>query len=96
MDEYELHQAQKKQEYEALCNRCGACCGALDKDPCEHLKLAEDKKYSCDIYSHRFGLRSTVGGKKFLCIPIRRILFKSWSGSELCAYKKSLRTGFLP
>ncbi len=91
MEDYELYQDKRRQEYEALCKRCGACCGALDKDPCEHLKPAENNKYLCDIYAHRFGLRSTVAGKKFLCIPIRKILFKTWSGSELCAYKKVIR-----
>ncbi|MDP2939338.1 MAG: hypothetical protein Q8O13_04560 [Candidatus Omnitrophota bacterium] len=89
MSEYEAYQDRKSQDYEALCKRCGACCGALDKDPCEHLKLAGDETYICDIYEYRFGLRTTVGGKKFLCMPIRRILFKTWSGSEFCAYKKN-------
>lgn len=77
-------------EDEALCKHCGACCGILDKDPCQHLKTKDGNLTYCDIYNERFGLRQTVSGKYFLCVPIRSILHKSWSGSYQCAYKKRL------
>jgi hypothetical protein len=88
--EYISYQDKKLEEFEALCRRCGACCGALDNDSCQHLLLGKDGKYSCNIYENRFGLHKTKSGREFICVPIRQILFKSWSGSWNCAYKKTL------
>jgi len=81
-------QDQKYQEYEALCKRCGACCGVLDNDPCEHLKKGPDNGYFCDIYEERFGVRKTVKGKEILCVPIRNMFHKTWWGRIQCAYMK--------
>ncbi|MDP3143075.1 MAG: hypothetical protein Q8N14_03910 [Candidatus Omnitrophota bacterium] len=88
MEEYHLYQDKKFTEYEALCHRCGSCCGIQDGDPCENLAFTDDEKSFCEIYGYRFGLRQTIAGKKFLCVPIRKILFKTWSGCSQCAYHK--------
>lgn len=79
----------KDQEWESLCIRCGACCGAYD-DPCVHLKGSGPGHYYCDIYERRLGERTTVGGEKFECVPVREILHTWWPGSHLCAYKKKM------
>ena len=73
MDEAEYLRKQEAEQvrYEALCRRCGACCGALDGDPCEHLKRDESGKYFCPIYDHRIGMHKTLSGKHFACVPIR-------------------------
>jgi uncharacterized cysteine cluster protein YcgN (CxxCxxCC family) len=90
MEEYGFYQDKKLREYEALCRRCGSCCGIKDGDPCEHLRLTAEGKSFCDIYENRFGLRRTRSGREFYCVPIRKILSESWSGSYQCAYKKVL------
>lgn len=79
---------QKEKEYEDLCIRCGACCGAYDGDPCSHLKKDKEGKYFCEIYEKRLGRRKTVSGKVFECVLIREILDSSWPGDSLCIYKK--------
>lgn len=89
MEEYHFYQDKKFTEYESLCHHCGSCCGIQDSDPCENLAFTEDEKSFCEIYDHRFGLRQTISGKKFLCVPIRNILFKTWSGCSQCAYQKT-------
>jgi len=88
--DYQVYQEEKLRQYEALCKRCGACCGAFEDDPCEHLFLSEENKFACDIYENRFGLRKTKSGREFICVPIRQILFKSWLGSWRCSYKINL------
>lgn len=77
-----------EQAYEALCKRCGACCGVFEADPCVHLKKGEDGLYLCLTYESRLGMQRTVSGREFKCVPVRSILFESWSGSWNCAYKK--------
>jgi len=81
----------KEKEFEDLCSRCGACCGAYDGDPCAHLRNDGKSKYYCDIYSHRLGKRKTVSGEEFECVPIREILNRSWPGSSRCVYKRLRR-----
>jgi hypothetical protein len=73
MDEVAYLQKQEEEliKYEALCRRCGACCGAFDGDPCEHLKKDESGKYFCPVYDQRIGVHKTVSGKQFACVPIR-------------------------
>ena len=78
-------------EAEDTCRRCGACCGVLDGDPCEHLKKRPDGKYYCDIYVERLGLKKTVQGKEFHCVSLRDILHKDWKGKEGCAYVKKIK-----
>lgn len=80
---------QERQErvWEALCTRCGACCGIVDGDPCEHLQVLDNGRYRCAIYKNRFGTHKTVSGKPFKCVPIRDILHQSWPGDHCCGYK---------
>jgi len=88
MDEnlYNQIQDRKLHEHEALCKRCGSCCGVLEGDLCEHLQKTPDKGYFCDIYENRFGLRKTVKGEPVLCVPIRDMLHRTWWGRTQCAY----------
>jgi len=93
MDEerYADTQDSKILEHEALCKRCGACCGVTENNPCEHLRPAGEGKYSCDIYEERFGLRKTVKGDPVLCVPVRKVLHKDWLGRNGCAYVKTYK-----
>ena len=68
---YLRKQEENERSYEALCKRCGACCGALDGDPCEELRREESGRYFCSVYGHRVGMHKTVSGKEFACVPIR-------------------------
>ena len=72
---------------ENLCIRCGTCCGAYDGDPCVHLKKDKDERYYCEIYNSRFGMRKTVNGNTFRCVPVEKILKDGWFQSALCPYK---------
>jgi hypothetical protein len=74
-----------------MCIRCGACCGAFE-DPCSRLVREQDGTYRCDAYEIRLGLQRSVSGKKFRCVPIRKVLHKSWSHDHLCAYKKFMHS----
>jgi hypothetical protein len=80
---------QQEEQWESRCGRCGACCGAFDGDPCEHLRQDAQRKYYCSIYDHRFGTHKTLSGKEIRCVPIRQILHFSWPGDSCCGYKKS-------
>jgi len=77
----------KEKEWENLCIRCGACCGAYD-DPCQHLKKDSKGKYYCEIYSQRLGVRKTVSGELFQCVMINEIIDTYWKNDYLCVYKK--------
>jgi hypothetical protein len=88
---YEKYWEDKYREYEDQCARCGSCCGAGEDDPCAYLRLSEGGGYRCAEYDQRTGLKKTVSGKEFLCVPIRRILFKYWIGASRCAYKRGLK-----
>lgn len=59
------------EKYEALCKRCGACCGAHSDDPCVNLKKDGESKYRCEVYYNRIGMQKTISGKNFSCVPIR-------------------------
>lgn len=89
-DETRFKNLQEKEEqlWEAKCLRCGACCGVVEGDPCQELRKAEDGKYFCSVYETRFGLRKTINGRIFRCVPIREILHQSWLGDSCCGYKK--------
>ncbi len=86
---YEIVQACREREWEAKCNRCGACCGITEGDPCENLQTLPDNKYSCRIYDNRFGMHKTISGKAFRCVPLRWIINQHWDGDHLCAYKEN-------
>lgn len=89
-DRYHAYLEQTSLEWESKCTRCGACCGIVEGDPCEHLREARAGGYYCSIYSDRFGLHKTISGRPFRCVPIRDILHKTWPGDQHCAYKKDL------
>ena len=88
--DYYKYLEEKEKEYESLCRRCGACCGAYD-DPCIHLKKDENGRYFCEIYHSRFGIRVTKGGETFRCVPIREIINEHWPKDYHCPYKKQYR-----
>lgn len=87
-EQYLQWQELNYKSWESKCGRCGACCGSIEGDPCEHLRKDTDSRYSCQIYENRFGLHKTVSGKMIKCVPIRDILHKSWPGDRCCGYKK--------
>lgn len=76
MDEllYIQKQYEELQEYEALCLRCGACCGIHDSDPCSNLVKDASGSYFCRDYDNRLGIQTTVSGKTFTCVQIRDLL----------------------
>jgi len=92
---YDAYMKRKEAEWESLCHRCGACCGAF-ADPCEHLQSDSEGKWYCDTYEHRFGMHSSRGGLRFKCVPIRGILNRHWDNDHLCAYKSSVRNAWIP
>ena len=90
-ERYDRWQEEQGQAWEALCRRCGACCGVAEGDPCEHVVRLPDGRYGCRIYDHRLGQRRTRSGRLFQCVPIRSILFRSWPGDACCGYKNNKR-----
>jgi uncharacterized cysteine cluster protein YcgN (CxxCxxCC family) len=89
-DSYTEYFKKEQKRWESLCIRCGGCCGAFD-DPCRHLKKDNKDRYYCEVYDNRFGPQETVGGEKFNCVPIIKLLDRYWKNEHLCAYKKRLR-----
>lgn len=96
-ERWSAHQKRAQEAWEALCQRCGACCGAAEGDPCEHLDT-DAGGFFCRIYADRFGWRRSVSGRAFRCVPIRDILHLDWPGSSSCAYKRLLHqpSGYPP
>ncbi len=84
-----------EKELEDLCIRCGACCGSMDGDPCEHLWRDIDNKYFCEIYHNRLGAHKTIYGTKLECVPITEKLHEDWIGQHNCPYKKLFLCGKL-
>ncbi len=80
----------QEKQWEALCHRCGGCCGAYD-DPCIHLKGDQANGFCCEIYSRRFGPRKTVSGEEFDCVLVKEILNTYWKNDQACAYKQYLK-----
>ena len=89
---YEQWQQAQEQRWEAMCRQCGACCGVTENDPCTHLCKTDDGFYQCSIYHDRFGLRSSIHGRQFLCVPLRTILNASWPGKRQCGYIRNFYT----
>jgi len=79
-------QTQQQKQYEALCKRCGSCCGAFDGDPCSNLAMDEENKYYCRVYDERFGPQKTLSGKIFNCVPIRELVKRFDRIYNSCAY----------
>jgi len=87
-DQFDAWQQKQLEAWESLCGRCGACCGLAEGDPCEHLVQDSLGKYQCNVYANRFGIRRSISGREFKCVPIRDILHLSWIGDQCCGYKK--------
>ncbi|MDD5174370.1 MAG: hypothetical protein PHV48_06060 [Candidatus Omnitrophica bacterium] len=68
-------QRRNSEEYEALCKRCGKCCG-LETDPCVNLKKDISGNYYCAVYESRLGRQVTVSGRIFTCVEIREVVRK--------------------
>jgi hypothetical protein len=87
MDEtaYNNIQEEKLGAHEALCRRCGKCCGADTPEPCSNLAKDPYGKYYCKSYETRLGLQRTVSGLTFTCVNIREVLAKSIPNSG-CGY----------
>ncbi|MFP4548238.1 MAG: hypothetical protein ACLFQM_08890 [Fidelibacterota bacterium] len=83
------------EEFESICNRCGACCGAFDGDPCEELRQDENGHYYCAVYETRLGKHYTLAGLEMDCVSIIKKLKYTWVGDEKCAYKKMIKSGKL-
>ena len=83
------------QEFEDICIRCGARCGAYDGDPCEHLRQDRNGQYYCEIYHTRKGTHYTVMGLEMDCVSIITKLKTSWIGDKYCSYKNMLKKGEL-
>ena len=92
LNRYNDWQDTRSKQWESLCTRCGACCGALD-DPCENLRETGGRYY-CAVYERRFGTWKTVSGQEINCVPIREKLGRgeSWPGDERCGYKVKSET----
>ena len=82
---------QKGKEWESLCIRCGGCCGAFD-DPCVNLGKDKGNKTYCKIYANRLGLRKTIKGEEFKCVPVQTIIYTHWKNDHLCRCKQHLRS----
>lgn len=87
MTEYNLYQEEQFRDYESICRRCGACCGAEDGDPCVNLVENGDGTYFCKVYENRFGEQKTISGKIFHCIPIDDVI-RNGGGRPNCAYRR--------
>ncbi len=87
-DRYRSWQEDHWREWEETCLSCGMCCGIKEGDPCEQLVFKDNGTYMCRVYANRLGPQRTIQGRKFHCVPIRDILHQSWTGDDMCAYKK--------
>ncbi len=81
---YTKKQDEWRAEFEALCKRCGKCCG-IEQDPCSNLVISPDGRYTCKIYEDRLGPQKTVSGKAFTCVPINEVINKGMPHSS-CGY----------
>ena len=81
---YDNYLQDKEEDFEAICRRCGECCGA-DDDPCLSLVRKRDGTYFCNNYENRLEYQRTVSGKVFKCVSIRDHIAKG-SLKPGCAY----------
>ena len=86
-NEYIAYQEEKFRRYESICKRCGACCGAIDGDPCKNLGRDSNGRYYCKVYENRFGPQQTISGKWFNCTPIREVIAHEGARPG-CAYRR--------
>ena len=59
--------------HEAICRRCGECCGAFGSDPCAQLLPTADDHFVCSAYADRLGPQRTRSGAIFTCVTIRDV-----------------------
>ncbi|MFH1799149.1 MAG: hypothetical protein ABH844_07440 [Candidatus Omnitrophota bacterium] len=85
LKKYSQYTKEKENKFEAVCARCGQCCGALD-DPCQNLAKDESGRYFCKDYKNRLGPQKTASGNFFNCVPIREHISHS-TLRPACAYK---------
>lgn len=85
--EYMKRLEEKSAAHEALCKRCGVCCGAHGPDPCANLSRGPDGRYSCVSYADRLGPQKTVSGHIFTCVTMRDVHDHGVFYPE-CAYTK--------
>lgn len=78
----------QNEAYEALCKRCGECCGASTSDPCANLAKLENGTYDCRIYETRYGPQQSVSGNIFACVNIREVI-SAGAGYPNCPYCKN-------
>ena len=92
MDEqaYEKVLANRDATHEALCRRCGQCCGTLGEDPCANLEKLADGTNSCRIYNIRHALQKTMSGRYFMCVNIRDVI-KCGASYDNCPYCGNVR-----
>ena len=81
---YSDNQRRNSEEYEAICKKCGKCCG-LETDPCANLKKSDSGGYYCAVYPSRLGRQVTVSGRVFTCVQIREVVRKGLPNEE-CGY----------
>ena len=84
---YEQKLEKDYDKYEAICARCGECCG-IGTDPCQRLIAGENNRYYCNDYPGRLGPQRTISGKIFNCVQIRDNIEKGFY-SPNCAYTKA-------
>ena len=90
-ERYIDYQNEQFEKFEALCKRCGKCCGAEDEDPCARLvKDSQQGNYFCNVYQSRLGPQNTVSGNPFTCIPIQAHI-QNRTLREGCAYWATLK-----
>lgn len=82
---YSKRQDEYIREHEALCKRCGRCCGAGTEEPCSNLARDDSGKFYCKSYENRLGAQKTVSGRVFTCVQIRDVLTKGLP-YESCGY----------
>lgn len=91
MDTDDLKYSEKEErdlkEFEALCRRCGNCCGAYDGDFCLNLVDEGNGTYRCKVYDRRVGNQKTISGKVFFCVPIRELIPHGLPYSK-CGYSR--------
>ena len=85
--EYLKKQEERFLRYEAMCKRCGKCCGVSDGDPCVNLDKDVRGSYYCRVYLNRVGPQKTLSGRDFNCAEIRENMRKGATQPN-CAYSK--------
>lgn len=72
-EQYQRKLEDREDGYEALCRRCGECCGASGSDPCARLSPSGDGRFVCTAYASRLGPQMTRSGVIFTCVTIRDV-----------------------